>query len=315
MGADSWRWMLGVEAIPAFTFFGLIFLIPKSPRWLVLQKRFKEGLVILKQLGDEHPEERLQTIRASFQQKGDKEKLFQRKYLKPIILVLLMATFNQFSGINAIMYYAPRISETAGIAKDSAFLQAASVDFVNMLFTILAMMFIDKVGRRKLMIIGSIGMILSLVATTYLLKNPNLGGSFLVIPILFFIVRFAFSQGAVIWVFISEVFPNKVRAAGQSFGTFTHWFWAASLTWLFPVVAGLTNGTTYAFGFFALAMLLQLNFSLGLKESLWKIIFKKYNKQKNLYSSIEEIATTGRPPMGWFHGFKLHLIVNDKVKS
>ncbi|MDT0685924.1 sugar porter family MFS transporter [Autumnicola psychrophila] len=262
IGSDSWRWMLGVEAIPAFTFFGLIFLIPKSPRWLILQKRFEEGLVVLKQLGDDNPQERLDTIKASFQQKGDREKLFQKKYFKPIILVFLMATFNQFSGINAIMYYAPRIFETAGIAKDSAFLQAASVGFVNMLFTILAMMFIDKVGRRKLMIIGSIGMILSLVVTTYLLNNPDVGGSFLVIPILFFIASFAFSQGAVIWVFISEVFPNKVRAAGQSFGTFTHWFWAASLTWLFPVVAGLSNGTTYAFGFFALAMVLQLVFAV-----------------------------------------------------
>lgn len=262
MGADSWRWMLGVEAIPAFTFFGLIFFIPNSPRWLIFQKRYEDGLTILKQLGDKYPEKSLQTIKDSFQEKEDQEKLFQRKYLKPILLVFLIATFNQFSGINAIMYYAPRIFETAGIAKDSAFLQAASVGFVNMLFTILAMMFIDKVGRRKLMILGSIGMILSLLVTTYFLNNPDMGGSFLIVPILFFIASFAFSQGAVIWVFISEVFPNNVRAAGQSFGTFTHWFWAASLTWLFPVVAGLPNGTTYAFGFFAVAMVLQLIFSI-----------------------------------------------------
>ena len=262
MSSDSWRWMLGVEAIPAFIFFGLVFLIPKSPRWLVLRKRYEESFVILKALGEANPEERLQTIKGSFEQKKEQEKLFQRKYLKPLILVFLMATFNQFSGINAIMYYAPRIFEAAGIAKDSAFLQAASVGFVNMLFTIGAMVLIDKVGRRKLMIIGSIGMILSLLATTYLLNNRELGVSFLIVPVLFFIASFAFSQGAVIWVFISEVFPNKVRAAGQSFGTFIHWCWAAALTWLFPVVAGLANGITYAFGFFALTMILQLVFAV-----------------------------------------------------
>lgn len=262
MSSDSWRWMLGVEAIPAFIFFGLVFLIPKSPRWLVLRKRYEESFVILKALGEANPEERLQTIKGSFEQKKEQEKLFQRKYLKPLILVFLMATFNQFSGINAIMYYAPRIFEAAGITKDSAFLQAASVGFVNMLFTIGAMVLIDKVGRRKLMIIGSVGMILSLLATTYLLNNRELGVSFLIVPVLFFIASFAFSQGAVIWVFISEVFPNKVRAAGQSFGTFIHWCWAAALTWLFPVVAGLANGITYAFGFFALTMILQLIFAI-----------------------------------------------------
>ena len=262
MSSDSWRWMLGVEAIPEFIFFGLVFLIPKSPRWLVFRKRYEESFVILKALGEANPEERLQTIKGSFEQKKEQEKLFQRKYLKPLILVFLMATFNQFSGINAIMYYAPRIFEAAGITKDSAFLQAASVGFVNMLFTIGAMVLIDKVGRRKLMIIGSVGMILSLLATTYLLNNRELGVSFLIVPVLFFIASFAFSQGAVIWVFISEVFPNKVRAAGQSFGTFIHWCWAAALTWLFPVVAGLANGITYAFGFFALTMILQLIFAI-----------------------------------------------------
>lgn len=131
-----------------------------------------------------------------------------------------------------------------------------------MLFTILAMFYIDKVGRRKLMILGWVGMIVSLLMTTYFLNNPQQGGSFLIVPILFFIASFAFSQGAVIWVFISEVFPNKVRASGQSFGTFTHWVWAAILTWLFPVVAGLNNGTTYAFGLFCLAMVLQLIFAI-----------------------------------------------------
>lgn len=258
---DSWRWMLGVEAIPAVIFFILAFGIPKSPRWLILHKRFEEGEQVLVLLGDQAPSDTLMRIRSSVEENTtNKEGLFKRKYLKPIILVFLMATFNQCSGINAIMYYAPRIFEMSGIAEDSAFLQAASVGFVNMLFTILAMTYIDKVGRRKLMLLGTIGMIVSLVATAYLLNSSATGSTFLIVPILVFIASFAFSQGAVIWVFISEVFPNKVRASGQSFGTFVHWTWAAALTWIFPVITSLHNGGTYAFGFFAFAMILQLVF-------------------------------------------------------
>lgn len=258
---DAWRWMLGVEAVPAFLFFLLVFKIPKSPRWLILKERFKEGQEVLREIGDKSPQETLENIKNSLDENNhNKEGLFKRKYLRPIILVFLMATFNQCSGINAIMYYAPRIFEMSGIAEDSAFLQAASVGFVNMLFTILAMNYIDKVGRKKLMLLGTIGMILSLVTTAYLLNSSAVGSTFLIVPILVFIASFAFSQGAVIWVFISEVFPNKVRASGQSFGTFVHWAWAAILTWIFPVVTSLTNGGTYAFGFFAFAMVLQLIF-------------------------------------------------------
>ncbi|MGY5846598.1 sugar porter family MFS transporter [Salegentibacter sp. HM20] len=261
---EAWRWMLGVEAIPAGIFFILTFFITKSPRWIIFQGRDTEGLEILKNLGDKEASKTLSNIKNSLNNNVKKDNLFQRKYFKPLMLVFLMATFNQFSGINAIMYYAPRIFEMSGIGKDSAFLQAASVGFVNMVFTILAMTLIDKIGRKKLMVWGSIGMIISLVFSAFYLNESAVGSGLLIIPILFFIASFAFSQGAVIWVFISEIFPNKARASGQSFGTFIHWFWAAILTWLFPVVAELPNGGTYAFGAFAFAMFLQLLFVLKL---------------------------------------------------
>jgi len=264
ISVDAWRWMLGVEAVPALFFFILTFFIPKSPRWLIIKGREEEGLKTLRELGDIKANETFEKIKGSLNKNKVKESLFQKKYFKPILLVFLMATFNQFSGINAIMYYAPRIFEMSGIAEDSAFLQAASVGFVNMVFTILAMTLIDKIGRKKLMLWGSIGMIISLVFSTFFLNQPEIGKGLLIIPILVFIASFAFSQGAVIWVFISEIFPNKVRASGQSFGTFIHWFWAAALTWLFPIVASLPNGGSYAFGFFAVAMMFQLIFVLKL---------------------------------------------------
>lgn len=261
---DAWRWMLGVEAIPALIFFFLTFMIPQSPRWLILKGKGAEGIEILKSLGDQDVQNTYDKIKNSLRTDSKKEGLFQRKYYKPIFLVFLMATFNQFSGINAIMYYAPRIFEMSGIGADSAFLQAASVGFVNMVFTILAMTLIDKAGRKSLMLWGSIGMILSLITCAVFLNQPDIGRGLLIIPILIFIASFAFSQGAVIWVFISEVFPNRVRASGQSFGTFIHWFWAAILTWLFPVIASLPKGGSYAFTFFACAMILQLIFVIKL---------------------------------------------------
>ena len=259
---NAWRWMLGVEAIPATIFFVLAFFIPRSPRWLILTGRKEEALRNLSQLEAGDPEISYRRISESDNTRGGKDALFQKKYARPILLVFLMATFNQFSGINAIMYYAPRIFEMSGIAEDSAFLQAASVGLTNMIFTVLAMSLIDKVGRRKLMLWGSIGMVFSLIFSAVFINEESGGAGLLIIPILFFIASFAFSQGAVIWVFISEVFPDKVRASGQSFGTFIHWFWAALLTWAFPVIADLEDGGTYAFGFFAVAMLLQLLFVL-----------------------------------------------------
>jgi sugar porter (SP) family MFS transporter len=259
---DAWRWMLGVETIPALLFFALLFLIPESPRWLVRKFRKEEALITLKKLGSSRADAELQEIEDSMQaeKKGITEPLFIKKYQFPIICAVLLATFNQFSGINALMYYSPRIFEMTGVARDSALMQAAIIGVTNMVFTILAMTVIDRFGRKKLLIVGSIGMILFLGLTAQAFYRQAFDGFGIVIYLVGFIGFFAFSQGAVIWVFISEIFPNAVRAKGQALGSFTHWFWAAALTWTFPVVAEMKGGGTIAFSFFTIAMVLHLVF-------------------------------------------------------
>ncbi|MCC5929946.1 MAG: sugar porter family MFS transporter [Cyclobacteriaceae bacterium] len=259
---DAWRWMLGVETIPALLFFILLFLIPESPRWLVRKFRNEEALATLRKLGSVRADAELQEIEDSMQEekKGVTEPLFIKKYRFPIICAVLLATFNQFSGINALMYYSPRIFEMTGVARDSALMQAAIIGVTNMIFTILAMTVIDRFGRKKLLIIGSVGMILFLGLTAQAFYRQAFDGFGIVIYLVGFIGFFAFSQGAVIWVFISEIFPNAVRAKGQALGSFTHWFWAAALTWTFPVVAEMKSGGTIAFSFFTVAMVLHLVF-------------------------------------------------------
>lgn len=282
---DAWRWMLGVETLPAVIFFGLLFLIPKSPRWLVKKDRDEEAAHVLEALGIDHAHQVLVEIKESLQEErqGIRERLFSRKYSFPVMLAFLLATFNQFSGINAIMYYAPRIFEMTGLAKDAALLQVVVIGFTNMLFTIVAMFIIDKLGRRLLMKIGSVGMIISLGLTALSFYRADFTGYSVLIYLVSFIAFFAFSQGAVIWVFLSEIFPNAVRAKGQTFGSLTHWVWAAALTWGFPVVAELPMGGFYAFAFFTVAMVLQLIFVIRMMpetkgkslEELEKVLFKR----------------------------------------
>ncbi len=271
---DAWRWMLLVETIPAGLFLILLFFIPQSPRWLVKVNRDEEARVILKMMGSKNPENELVEIEKSLEKekKGKHEHLFSRKYSFPILLAFLVATFNQFTGINAILYYAPRIFELAGLAKDSALIQACTIGFTNMIFTIIAMFTIDRFGRKTLLMIGSVGMFvfLSLVALNFYQNNQD--GYSILIYLVGYCAFFAFSQGAVIWVFISEVFPNAVRAKGQSLGSLTHWAWAAVITWLFPIIVGsdnkeafeMTTGGAVAFTVFAFAMILQLIFVLKL---------------------------------------------------
>lgn len=282
---DAWRWMLGVETLPAVIFFGLLFLIPKSPRWLVKKDRDEEAAHVLEALGIDHAYQVLVEIKESLQEErqGIRERLFSRKYSFPVMLAFLLATFNQFSGINAIMYYAPRIFEMTGLAKDTALLQVVVIGVTNMLFTIVAMFIIDKFGRKLLMKIGSVGMIISLGLTALAFYRADFTGYSVLIYLVSFIAFFAFSQGAVIWVFLSEIFPNAVRAKGQAFGSLTHWVWAAALTWGFPVVAELPMGGFYAFAFFTVAMVLQLIFVIRMMpetkgkslEELEKVLFKK----------------------------------------
>jgi sugar porter (SP) family MFS transporter len=261
---DVWRWMLGVQAIPAAVFFGTLFLIPESPRWLILKHRHEDAKKVLNAIDAANAPQLLQDIEASLnpQTHSVNERLFSKKYRFPLMLAAVFATLNQFSGINAIMYYAPRIFQMAGLEKDTALLQVALIGVTNMLFTVLAMFFIDKFGRKTLMIIGSVGMAVSLALTAHSFYLQDFSGYSLLVYLVCFIAFFAFSHGAVIWVFLSEIFPNSVRAKGQAFGSLTHWFWAAALTWTFPMVAEVENGGFYAFAFFAVAMALQLIFVL-----------------------------------------------------
>jgi len=265
LGAVEWRWMFGVEAVPAIAFFFLLFNNPLSPRWLVTKGRLDEARIVLEKCGSDtgNAEEEIQAIKTSLdlEHSSLQESLLSMKYIKPIMLAVAIAMFNQLSGINAILYYAPRIFEMAGAGSESALLQAVAVGGINLIMTMIALAIIDNFGRRKLMLVGSIGYILSLGSTawafyTYGTEFTAAGSVVVLVSLLVFIASHAFGQGAVIWVFISEIFPNRVRARGQALGTFTHWFMAAVISWTFPMIAELSGGHTFAF--YALCMIGQL---------------------------------------------------------
>lgn len=265
LGEVEWRWMFGVEAIPAAAFWVLLYGTPRSPRWLVAHGRSGEATEVLVRLGVD-TREAARLVKEIEESLGNRdvaawEALLSPRYRRSMLLAVAIAAFNQLSGINALMYYAPRIFEMAGAGKDTAFLQAVAVGGTNLLFTLLAMAVIDRFGRRFLMLAGSIGYILSLSATAgafywYGADFDGLGNAVVLISLLVFIASHAFGQGAVIWVFISEVFPNTVRAYGQALGSFTHWFMCAAISWTFPVIAAASGG--HAFAFYAAMMVLQL---------------------------------------------------------
>ena len=215
-GANDWRWMLGVEGIPAFFYCFLILGVSNSPRWLVIHKQDeKEALRILKVIDHKTAEERLRDIKADVDaSRGVTSGFFSGKYSKPIVLAFLLAFFNQLSGINFVLYYAPELLELAGLGGKDSLFNSISIGIINMMFTFLGLYFIDRMGRRMLMYIGSVGYIVSLAMTSYAFYG-NVDPSFLLVFILIFIASHAIGQGAVIWVFISEVFPNDVRAKGQ----------------------------------------------------------------------------------------------------
>jgi sugar porter (SP) family MFS transporter len=263
-GETSWRWMLGVQAVPSFVFLVLIYYIPESPRWLILKKNAHEkALEILRIINPLNCNEELKSIQNSALDsqgiKRKKESLFSGKYNRPIMLAMLFAFFNQVSGINAIIYYAPRIFEMAGLGAHSSLLSTVGIGLVNFIFTLLGINIIDKVGRRVLMMVGSFGLIGSLLLVSYNFYIGNFNGFTIPIFIMAFIAFFAISQGAVIWVFISEIFPNQVRAQGQTLGSSTHWIMAALIAFSFPYFAGkLGGGNTFLF--FAVMMVAQLIF-------------------------------------------------------
>ena len=265
LGPTEWRWMFGVEAFPAAAFLILLFLTPYSPRWLVMRHRIDEARRVLERLGTDGQSVKatIAEIRESVDEARHslRESLFQRRYLQPIMLAVAIAVFNQLSGINALMYYAPHIFRMAGGGVESALLQTVAVGGINLVFTIAALAVIDHFGRRRLMLVGSVGYIVSLGATAwafyrYGTEFTPAGGVVVLVSLLVFIASHAFGQGAVIWVFISEIFPNRVRARGQALGSFTHWFMAALISWTFPMFAARSGGHTFAF--YAAMMVLQL---------------------------------------------------------
>lgn len=261
MGPSDWRWMLGVESVPALIFLLLVFGIPNSPRWLVLSKnRIDDARKVLGELGFSDTGRAIEVIEASRHDGEVKEPFFSKKYRLPILLAFLIAFFNQLSGINFVIYYAPRIFEAAGLGQSTALLSTVGIGSVNIVFTFLGMYLIDLAGRKQLMLYGSVGYIVSLVAVTWAFASGAEG--FLVMLFLFgFIASHAVGQGAVIWVFISEIFPNRVRAQGQSLGTGTHWIFAALITVVtlfFMDYFG--DNPAPLFGFFAFMMVLQLVF-------------------------------------------------------
>jgi sugar porter (SP) family MFS transporter len=267
IGEESWRLMLGVQAIPALLFFVLVFLVPESPRWLIKNGRAAEGEKVLASVGEPDPLRAVKTIHESLHTELGmaRESLFNGQYNKPIMYSVLLAMFNQLSGINAIMYYAPRIFEMTGLSKDTALLQAVSIGLTNMIFTLLAISVIDKFGRKTLLIVGSAGMVLFLGLVGYAFYTQSTGGYEVMFYLVGFIAFFAFSQGAVIWVFLSEIFPNKVRAQGQTLGSTTHWVMAAIISWIFPSIAKMENGGTASFLLFAGMMLVHGIF-------VWKVL-------------------------------------------
>lgn len=263
-GESSWRWMLGVQAFPSFIFFVLIFFIPESPRWLILKKgSYDKALEILRIINPLNCDEELVSIKNSAagitESKEKKESLFSAQYKKPVMLAMLFAFFNQVSGINAIIYYAPRIFEMAGLGAHSSLLSTVGIGLINFIFTLIAINFIDKIGRRVLMLVGSVGLIASLFLVAYTFYTQNYSGFAIPAYMMMFIAFFAFSQGAVIWVFISEIFPNSVRAKGQTLGSSTHWVMAAIIAFCFPYLAE-TFGGAATFSFFGSMMVLQLIF-------------------------------------------------------
>ena len=255
-GASPWRWMVGIEAFPALLYCLGVLTLPKSPRWLLINNGdVQSAHAVFEQLGIKGDTQGFDAKSAE----GVSEKLFQKKHRFPIVLAFLVAFFNQLSGINAFLYYAPRIFESAGLGASSALLSSVGIGITNLIFTLLGLYLIDRLGRKTLLHIGSYGYIisLSLVGIAFLQEWEGI----LVPMFLFlFIASHAIGQGAVIWVFISEIFPDHLRAQGQAFGSSVHWVLAALITLFMPMALSAFENPGIVFIFFAFMMVLQLLF-------------------------------------------------------
>ena len=256
---SSWRWMLGIEAFPALIFTVLCFSLPESPRWLISVRRDRDAAheVLSNLMPRADPDEvdlELSSIAKSVEQTTSRPRFWSRKLARPIHLVVLLALFNQLSGINAVLYFAPRIFKLAGLQDKAALLQSIGIGVTNLVFTLIGLRLIDRVGRKRLLILGSWGYIISLGLCSFAFSTKF----YAIVPacIFGFIAAHAIGQGTVIWVFISEIFPNEFRARGQSLGSFTHWIGAALLTLYFPIVVDRFSADQI-FLFFAVMMGIQ----------------------------------------------------------
>ena len=283
-GTDDWRWMLGVLAIPSIIYTVMVMKIPESPRWLITKKNDTVAAKkILAEMGITNTDAEVASIIASnthSEKAGVSTSFFNKKYRRVIYLAFLIAFFNQLSGINFILYYAPEILEKAGLAAKESLLNSIAIGGTNLIFTFVGLYLIDRLGRKTLLIIGSLGYILSLGLVAWSFYS-HASPAFLLTSLLIFIASHAIGQGAVIWVFIAEIFPNKVRAMGQSFGASIHWIFAALITLITPLFLDSKNGIFKdnpwpIFAFFAAMMLLQL---------IW--VLTKVPETKNV--SLEEL--------------------------
>jgi sugar porter (SP) family MFS transporter len=265
-GENDWRWMLGMLAIPSVIYSALVIGVPESPRWLITNRNdIQTSKNILSKLGVTNVDAEVSTIITSYQHEsraGQSSKMFSSKYKRILWLAFMIALFNQISGINFILYYAPEILERAGLAAKESLFNSIAIGGTNLVLTFFGLYLIDRLGRKSLLIIGSIGYIVSLAMVAWCFYS-HAGAGMLMFFLLLFIAAHAIGQGAVIWVFISEIFPNKIRAMGQSFGASVHWIFAALITLITPVFLDKDNGIFKSnpwpiFAFFALMMVLQL---------------------------------------------------------
>lgn len=247
-GPDSaaWRVMLAAPVVPALVFYLSTLGMPESPRWLIARGRRDEAEGVFRRVGAERPAEVVADVVASLagERVAAGEPFFQAKYRRPILLALMIATFNQVSGINALIYYTADIFAMAGAGRTSALWQSVIIGVTNLVFTLVGMSVIDRVGRKRLLLVGAIGLAVCLFVAAWALET-RAGGVLVLGSLIGYIACFAFSQGAVIWVYLAEIFPNRVRARGQALGSFTHWVWAAAVSWTFPIVAEASGGLPF----------------------------------------------------------------------
>ncbi len=256
LGAIEWRWQLGISGVPAILFLLALYAIPRSPRWLAMKHKLDEALDVLRLTGIPNPQEDLDEIVASvhLEREASADPVFSKKYRLPVFVAITVGMFCQLSGINAILYYLNDIFALAGASKVSGDIQAVAVGAANLVATLLAMSVIDKIGRKKLLLFGTAGLAFCLSAIAYVFfTHKHL--DWLVWLLMVYIALFAVSQGAVVWVYISEIFPTRVRSKGQSVGSSSHWITNAAISLIFPLMAGSSGA--YPFIFFAVMMVLD----------------------------------------------------------